>query len=183
LKNLRISTQLSLLVVGVSVMLLGIGLFGLYGMGRANDALRTVYEDRAAPIEQLADMNALQLSSRLSLTQALLHSLPAAEAITQIERNAAQAGKLWELYLANPLAAHELRLAKAVADARTRFMQDGLLPNPKETGEKIPYRVLDANLSFNRGALSVQGLNAGVFGGTVSGSGTLDPSFAAGPLY
>jgi uncharacterized protein YhdP len=50
-------------------------------------------------------------------------------------------------------------------------------------GEKIPVSVLDANLSFTRGAISVQGLNAGVFGGTVSGSGTLDPGFAGGPLY
>jgi uncharacterized protein involved in outer membrane biogenesis len=70
----------------------------------------------------------------------------------------------------------------AVVTAKVH-LQDGLLSNPKEMGEKIPYRVLDANLSFNRGALSIQGLNAEVFGGTVSGSGTLDPSFAAGPLY
>ena len=102
LKNLRISTQLSLLVGVVSAMLLGIGLLGLYGMSRSSDALRTVYEDRAAPIEQLADMNALQLGSRLALAQALLQALPAAEAVAQIEGHIAQAGKLWALYMATP---------------------------------------------------------------------------------
>jgi methyl-accepting chemotaxis protein-1 (serine sensor receptor) len=129
LKNLRISTQLGLLVGGVSVMLLAMGLFGLYGLGRASDALKTVYEDRAAPIEQLAEMNALQLGSRLALTQALLHTVAADEAVAQIESNIAQAGKLWEHYMATPLPAHELRLATAVADARNSLVQNGLMPS------------------------------------------------------
>ena len=37
------------------------------------------------PIEQLADMNALQLSNRLALAKALLQTLPVAEAVAQIE--------------------------------------------------------------------------------------------------
>jgi len=127
--NLRISTQLSLFVGAVSVMLLGVGLLGLYGMSRSSDASRAVHEDRASPIEQLADINALQLGSRLALSQALLQALPAAEAAAQIEAHIAQASELWALYMATPPTAQDLGLAKAVADARARFVQDGLMPS------------------------------------------------------
>jgi hypothetical protein len=102
-KNLKISSQLSLLVGVLSVMLLGIGLIGLWGMSRSNAALKSVYEDRTVPIEQLAHMNALQLSNRLALTNALLQTLPAAEAAAQIDANIGKAGKLWEAYMATKL--------------------------------------------------------------------------------
>jgi methyl-accepting chemotaxis protein len=139
-KNLKISSQLSLLVGVLSVMLLGIGLIGLWGMSRSNAALKSVYEDRTVPIEQLAHMNALQLSNRLALTNALLQTLPAAEAAAQIDANIGKAGKLWEAYMATKLTAQEAKLAKAAADTRASFVQEGLLPavvalranNPKE---------------------------------------------------
>ena len=84
-------------------MLLGIGLLGLWGMSRSNAALKTVYEDRTVPMEQLADINALQLGNRLALTSALLQTLPAAEAVAQVEANMAKASKLWEAYMATQL--------------------------------------------------------------------------------
>jgi methyl-accepting chemotaxis protein len=128
-KNLKISTQLSLLVGALSAMLLAIGLMGLWGIGRSNAALKTVYEDRTVPIDQLAHMNALQLGNRLAMSQALLQTLPAAEAAAQIEANIAKASKLWEAYMATELTAQEVKLAKASAEARATLVQDGLLPS------------------------------------------------------
>jgi methyl-accepting chemotaxis protein len=133
--TLRISTLLHLLVGAVSAMLLGIGLFGLYAMSRSSDALQAAYEDRAALIEPLADLHALQLGSQLALAQALAQvlaptqALPVAEAVAQIEGHIAQASQRWALYMSSPLAAQELGLARAVAEARARFVQDGLLPS------------------------------------------------------
>ena len=140
MKNLKISTQLSLLVGVLSVMLLGVGLMGLWGLSRSNAALKSVYQDRTVPIDQLAHMNALQLNNRLTLAGALLQTLPAAEAVTQIEANIAKAGKLWDAYMAMQLTAQEVKLVKAAADSRATFVQEGLLPalaalranNPKE---------------------------------------------------
>jgi methyl-accepting chemotaxis protein-1 (serine sensor receptor) len=128
-KNLKISTQLSLLVGVLSVMLLGVGLMGLWGMNRSNAALKTVYQDRTIPIDQLSHVNALQLSNRLALTNALLQTLPAAEAMAQIEANSAKAGKLWDAFMATHLTAQEIKLAKAAADANSSFIQEGLLPS------------------------------------------------------
>jgi len=162
--NLGICTRLSLLTGALSVVLLGIGLFGLYAMGRSSDALRAAHDDRAVPIEQLADMHALQLGGRLALTQALLQTLPAAAAAAQIEDHVAQASQRWALYMTGPLAARELGLARAVADARVRVVQDGLMPsvaalranNLKETmrlqAEKV--QPLSAALEQSLAALS-----------------------------
>jgi len=128
-KNLKISTQLSLLVGVLSVMLLGVGLMGLWGINRSNAALKTVYHDRTIPIDQLSHVNALQLSNRLVLTNALLQTLPAAEAMAQIEANSAKADKLWDAFMATHLTAQEIKLAKAAADANSSFIQEGLLPS------------------------------------------------------
>jgi methyl-accepting chemotaxis protein len=128
LKNPRISAQLSLLVGLVSAMLLGLGGLGLHGMGRSSDALTAVYEGRALSIDPLARMDALQRDSRLALTQALLQTLPAADAVAQIDGHIAQASKLWEAYRAGQPTAQEARLA-ATADALASFVQDGLRPS------------------------------------------------------
>jgi methyl-accepting chemotaxis protein len=141
-KNPRISTQLSLLVGLVSAMLLGLGLLGLHGMSRSNDALKTVYEDRAMPIDQLARMNELQRDTRLALAQALMQTLPAADAVAQIEGHIAQAGKLWEAYLSAQPTAQEARLATAAADALASFVQDGLLPSVAALRDKNPKEVM-----------------------------------------
>ena len=142
MKNPRISTQLSLLVGLVSAMLLGLGLLGLHGMSRSNDALKTVYEDRAMPIDQLARMDALQRDTRLALAQALMQTLPAADAVAQIEGHIAQAGKLWEAYLSAQPTAQEARLATAAADALASFVQDGLLPSVAALRAKDPKEVM-----------------------------------------
>jgi uncharacterized protein involved in outer membrane biogenesis len=50
-------------------------------------------------------------------------------------------------------------------------------------GVKIPYTVLDASLSLRGETLAMQGLNVGVFGGTVSGNGRVDFAAVGGPMY
>ena len=140
MKNLRISAQLSWMIGTLWFMLLSIGLMGLWGMKLSNAALKTVYEDRTVPIEQLAHVNALQLGSRVAVSNALLQTLPVADAVAQVEANLAQASKMWDAFMATQLTADEARLAKSVGDARTALMQEGLLPavaalranNPKE---------------------------------------------------
>ena len=74
-------------------------------------------------------------------------------------------------------------LKKSAAVTTRLHLQDGVINNPGKTGEKIPYSVFDADLAFNKGTLTVQGLNAGIFGGTVSGSGTAELDSVGGPAY
>ncbi len=158
MKSRRISTQLSLLVGLVSAMLLGLGGLGLHGLGRSSDALTAVYEGRALSIDPLARMDALHRDSRLALTQALLQTLPAADAVAQIDGHIAQASKLWEAYRAGQPTAQEARLATAAADALASFVQDGLRPSvaalragtPKEAMRLQTEKVQPLSLALQR---------------------------------
>ncbi|WP_431026387.1 MCP four helix bundle domain-containing protein [Halomonas sp. H5] len=51
---MKVSQQLTLLVGGLAVALVGIGIFGLQGKRTTLESLHTVYEDRAVPLRQLS---------------------------------------------------------------------------------------------------------------------------------
>src|SRR5829696_6291033 len=52
-KNLKIGTRLFLLLAALSLLLIGAGVAGLWGMSAANTGLQTVYSDRVVPLKQL----------------------------------------------------------------------------------------------------------------------------------
>jgi len=74
-------------------------------------------------------------------------------------------------------------LRKSIALSAKLHLQDGVINSPVVPGEKIPYSKVDTDLEFSKGVLTVQNLNAGIFGGTVSGSGTAELDSAGGPRY
>jgi methyl-accepting chemotaxis protein len=130
MNKLKVSTRLLLLVGTLSALLVAIGLLGLFGIDKSNDALKTVYEDRTVPAAQLGSIHALMLSNQLAVTSALL--TPTADVVAQrtaqVEANAAAIGKTWEAYMATYLTPEEAVLAKTFIAARGRFLQEALLP-------------------------------------------------------
>ncbi len=58
-----------------------------------------------------------------------------------------------------------------------------LLDTRGGAGVNIPYTALDASLSLKDETLTMQSVNAGVFGGTVSGNGRVDFAAVGGPMY
>lgn len=130
LNHLKISTRLVMLISVLSVMLITVGGIGLYGISQTNAALKTVYEDRTAPMGQMADIQRLLLRNRLAVANALLDPTP--ELIKQytaeVEANITDIGKVWDAYMATTLTVDEARIAKQFAEARTKFVQDGLRP-------------------------------------------------------
>lgn len=130
-KNLTIKSRLTFVIGLLSVLLVGIGLFGLYGMSKANDGLRTVYEDRTIPMGQLDKIVRLLNSNRINLLESLVNPTPAviakhAESITQ---NAAEITKTWDAYMATTLTPEEKKLADTFVEARGKFVTDGLKSN------------------------------------------------------
>jgi methyl-accepting chemotaxis protein-1 (serine sensor receptor) len=120
-----------LLMMGIlSTLLVAIGGLGLFGLGYANDALKSVYEDRTVPAAQLGEIRALQLHNRLAIALAVESKLPEVilERTAQVEANIAAVGKLWAAYMATGLTVEEERLAKAFTESRTKLVQEGLLP-------------------------------------------------------
>ncbi len=130
MNKLNISTRLVMLIGLMSLLLLGIGGIGLYGIAKTDDALQTVYEDRTVPMGQVADIQRMLLRNRLLIANSLLTPEPAyiAKNAAEVDDNLAAIGKVWDAYMATTLTAEESRLAKAFAENRGRFVQDGLKP-------------------------------------------------------
>jgi hypothetical protein len=74
--NVEVSTQLTLLIGFLSIILLAIGGVGLYGISASNAALRSVYQDRTIALGQLADAQQGMLLNQISIGIMLLEPLP-----------------------------------------------------------------------------------------------------------
>jgi methyl-accepting chemotaxis protein len=130
MSTLKVSTRLMMLIGVLSALLVAIGSLGLYGIGRSNDALKSVYADRTVPASQLGEIRALQLINRMNLNISLV--TPTAEKITEmtaeIEANIAKASKVWGDYAATNLTPEEEKISKAFVESRKQFLQEALMP-------------------------------------------------------
>ncbi len=90
--GLKVSTRLALLIGLMSSILLAVGLLGLFGIARSNEALQSVYVDRTVPAGQIGEIRALMLRNRLALSQALLTPTPEviSNRIADIDRQVAR---------------------------------------------------------------------------------------------
>ena len=130
-KNLNIKSRLTIVIAILSLSLLGIGGMGILGMSKANDGLRTVYDNSVVPMEQISNIQKLLLDNRLRIAVSLVTPTP--EVIRKntdgVEQNIAEIGKIWEAYTANShLTADDRAMADKFAEDRKRFVQEGLKP-------------------------------------------------------
>ena len=130
MNQFKISTRLSLLIAFMSALLIAIGSLGLYGISQTNQTLKSVFEDRTVPIGQIADINRLNLRNRLAVANSLINPTPEeiGKNTAEIEANIAAIDKVWTVYMSSTLTQEEARLAKKLAEDRTRFVQEGLRP-------------------------------------------------------
>ncbi len=128
--NPTIKSRFLSLVGLLCVFMLIIGAAGLYGMSKANEGLRTVYEDRTVPMSQLALIQKLVLINRVRITAAL--STPTPEVIqkntAEVENNIEEITKTWTAYMSTYLTPEEKILAEKFAVDRKRFVVEGLKP-------------------------------------------------------
>ena len=130
MNNLRIATRLVLLTGVMSFLLLAIGIAGLYGIGKSNDSLKTVYEDRVVALDQLEQVNYLVQRNRVLIMDMMLQ--PQSENIQkrnkELRSNIETVAKVWAAYMATFLTPEEKTLAAAFEQARKVYEQEGLLP-------------------------------------------------------
>ena len=131
LNHLKVSTRLTVLIGCLSMGLVVIGLMGLLGINSSNAALRSVYEDRTIPMGQIAQIDKLILQNRLMIAGALLDPTPEeiATDTNGVDANIVAINKLWEAFMATTLTPEEAELAKKFAEARARFVEEGLRPS------------------------------------------------------
>jgi len=130
MNKLRISTRLLILIGLLSALLLLIGVIGLSGMSSANDGLKTVYEDRTVPMDQLSEISYLSQRNRVLVMDSLLQPAPAnvTQRNKEFRDNVEKINKLWDAYMATTLTTEEAKLAAEFIQARKVYLQEGLQP-------------------------------------------------------
>jgi methyl-accepting chemotaxis protein len=129
MNNLKISTRLLVLVGVLSALLIVIGGIGLLGLKQADDALKTVYEDRTVPLVQLEDIGQLVVRNRVLVMDMIMNPEPAnvERRDKELQANIEEVSKVWAVYMSTKLTPEEKQLADDFAAVRKTYVQDGLL--------------------------------------------------------
>lgn len=112
------------------MLLLGIGLLGLRGMGGSNDGLKTVYEDRTVALGKLGQIQSLMMTNAYLVSAATLDASPEVvqELTSAVEVNIGKISQIWNEYMATYLTPEEAVIAKKFAEARGKYVSEGLKP-------------------------------------------------------
>ncbi|CAH1905606.1 Histidine kinase [Candidatus Nitrotoga sp. HW29] len=130
IKNLTIKSRLIVTFFFIAITLLGIESISLFGMSKARNSLKTVYEDRIIALDQLTDIESLILQNRIAITASLIASTPEEINIniTKLKKNEAEINEIWKAYMATYLTPEEKILAAKFSDDYKKFVTQGLIP-------------------------------------------------------
>lgn len=115
LKNMTIKSKLALVIGMLSVLLVGVGALGLYGIDQSNDGLKTVYEDRTVVLGDLSLI--LDRMHRVRLNAVMAANIQDVTVAKQrvamtVERDA-EINATWQKFMGTILTPEEEKLANS----------------------------------------------------------------------
>ena len=130
LNDASIRTKITSTIMILVVLLIISGSAGLYGIKTINDSIRTIYEDRVAPLDQIANIADLLDRNRILVMDELLN--PSPENINnknaELEENINTVTTLWDAYLATMITPEEQVLADTFSKLRGEYIKSALRP-------------------------------------------------------
>ena len=128
MNNLTIKTRLIFVIGFLSVLLVVIGAYSLWGMSQSNEGLRTVYEDRTVPMGQLDEIKLNILHIRAAVVTGLSYHKEAPAQHQEIGQDISGISKSWDAYVATYLTPEEKILADKFAGDYKHCLDDGVKP-------------------------------------------------------
>ena len=143
ISKLKVSQRLMVLLCLAVLVTLVQASMGLYELSGANNALKSVFEDRMQPVDQLSKISKLMLDNRTEYRVALsevnvevrgkegvlvLKPEVATKSADAIERNIEAIGGIWKSYMATYLTPDEKILADKFAESHGKLVNEGLKP-------------------------------------------------------
>jgi methyl-accepting chemotaxis protein I, serine sensor receptor len=125
LNNMTIKSRLMAVVALLSLLLVGIGGLGLYGVNQSNEGLKTVYEDRTVVAVDLATMNDhWQVIRMNAVVAANLNDVAIAQArIADTAQRDAEVQKIWSAFMATYLTPEEAGFAEAYMQSEKPYVE------------------------------------------------------------
>ncbi|NOU40191.1 MAG: chemotaxis protein [Methylotenera sp.] len=144
IKNLTVAQRM----LAVIALAIGVAIFqaaiGLYELSKARNSLKSVYEDRMIPIEQLNSIGVNMLKNRTHINAALASATVVIDADKKpqlmmkaensqeeaqyVEGKIEEISKTWKSYIAHNLTPEEQALADKFATSRGEFVKQILRP-------------------------------------------------------
>jgi len=161
--NLRISHKLWGMSAFALLLLVLLGGTAIHMVERDMASLKSVYEDRAVPLRDLARMQDLLQENASEVLRgyqhapgspaASLHTHPASLHLDRIEQNRQAIDGLWKAYMATTLTEEERKLAEAFFAKRKEYVQGYLMPAAEQIRNgQYDLAPLDAFLRSDQGA-------------------------------
>ncbi|MFZ2855519.1 MAG: Tar ligand binding domain-containing protein [Rhodocyclaceae bacterium] len=118
------------------LMIIG-GILGITGLKLSNQAMHALYYEEMSPVQNIGRINFLMADNRAQVALALHHN-PAVHSweefdhtvsahLEHIARNKKEIDELWVTYSALPRGSAEQKLADDYAQARSRYVSEGLM--------------------------------------------------------
>ncbi|MFB6451114.1 methyl-accepting chemotaxis protein [Bradyrhizobium tunisiense] len=126
-----LNARLVTLVTMLSLFLLAIGVMGLQGTRQSNSRLKSIYEDRAVPLEQLFEINDRMRDNTVLLFEAAANGRagkPVEGLTAKVNANLEKVGKTWAEYMATYLTPEEKSIADSFTPKRVNYVEHGLKP-------------------------------------------------------
>jgi len=129
LKNLTIKTRLIAVIAFLSIELIIGGIVGVAGLGNANQAMRTIYDDRLVALGQLDHIIRFMNQSESAVAKALTGEQSERDnALKDITNGLQLVDKEWNAYMATYLTPDERKLAEEFAQAQKKYVAEGIIP-------------------------------------------------------
>lgn len=130
MNKLKITTRLAMLVGILSLLLIGIGVLGLSGISRTNEALKSIHEDRMVPVGILSEVQNAMLSARLDIAngrgnpsrgEVISNAASARQNLAEVEEH-------WKRFMQTRMSDKEADLAQKFTVDYQRLVKTGLQP-------------------------------------------------------
>lgn len=128
LNNLSIKKRLYLMSFLLQLLAVVLAVQGLLMAEKNNVAIKDLYQNRAIPLSQLGELERRVAENRAMVNGVLLHPDEREKYVQIIEDNLMDSKDIWAAYMATSLTPEEKVLAAKVAEARGRYLNEGVIP-------------------------------------------------------
>ncbi|MGE5648667.1 MAG: Tar ligand binding domain-containing protein [Bacillota bacterium] len=134
-KCLSVKNGVTLGIVFVTLMMIAGGILGITGLTLSSSAMRGLYYEQMAPVQAIGRINFLMADNRARIVLAVREQSAGSDAaaslakhMAQLTRNRQEIDALWADYGKLARSGTERELAERYWQARTRYVEAGLLP-------------------------------------------------------
>lgn len=129
--NRSLKARMTTLVAMQAMIMTIIGAAGIYAVHGIDARLKTVFEDRAVPLQQLSEINNRMLDNGMALRGAVIRAKagqPVGGVSERVSKNVETITKLFNEYMATYLTPEEKQFADSFAGKRRAYVEEAIRP-------------------------------------------------------